>query len=348
MRETTESLLSAIERDIGGIAIIWCPDLGLRDWLITQVESLAPSAARPFRTDSVEEAIAAPDRMALLVPRDEKETVLELDGSRDRLRGVDTPRTQPVVVFLARNGDGARALAENAPSLASWVRGCDADPEELASVDVPAERHRFTERTGKTPEEWLDSWSSGTSPRTGEAYAIRDEAGASLASDLRKKLIDLAERGHCDSSIRGRFTDRRNGDLRAWYIKGEREELEHLPHIAEAWLTLLILSHSPTHHVHQFTAMLEGVATTGETWVVAVHLETDRDHGCGDRKGDGACGHAALHCHVGASLGKKPEIRVPLPDIGPIEAFDWLLSTVVPGWEPMPWADVLEALRQRG
>ena len=120
--------------------------------------------------------------------------------------------------------------------------------------------------------------------------------------------------------------------------------LTGLANMAHASLTVLGLSNSRTHHVHQFTAMLKGVTDSGSPWAVAVHLEDDRSAPDEDRKGSGACGHAALHCHVGPSLDAKPKVRVPLGGIGPVEALDWLLSTVVPGWEPAPWANVLPAL----
>ena len=60
----------------------------------------------------------------------------------------------------------------------------------------------------------------------------------------------------------------------------------------------------------------------------------------GDRQGSGACGHAAFHCHVGPTLDAEPKVRVPLPPLHPADALDWVLSQVVPGYEPAPWSDV--------
>ncbi len=56
--------------------------------------------------------------------------------------------------------------------------------------------------------------------------------------------------------------------------------------------------------------------------------------------GAGACSHAALHCHVGADLDAKPQVRVPLPAVSVVDALDWLIATVVPGWEPAPWSEL--------
>jgi hypothetical protein len=165
----TQALISAIERDIGGVAVVWCPDLGLRDWLVDEVAGLAGPTAAPFRTASVDEAINAPDRMALLIPMDEHAVVEELEGRRDQLLA-DPPRTQPVILFLLREGDGRVALA-NAPGLSSWVRGSDVDPDRIAEVDVTADRARFEAEAGRSVESWLADWRAGTIPRDGESFA---------------------------------------------------------------------------------------------------------------------------------------------------------------------------------
>jgi hypothetical protein len=159
MRDPIGTLARALQRDEGGLAIVWCPDLGLRDWLVGEVESLASTGAQPIRVSAVKDAIGAPDRMVLLVPLDEREVVLDLDASRDRL--LEPGRTHPVVLFLLRNGDGQRALAEEAPSLWSWAAGRDVDPEALAEIDPVAERMAFEAKHGATPEAWLVRWRAG-------------------------------------------------------------------------------------------------------------------------------------------------------------------------------------------
>ena len=161
--------MNALERDRGGVAIIWCPDPGLQDWLVAEVESLAVVNADPFRTSSVDEAIAAPDRMALLVPSSEREAVLDLDGSRDMLRDPQRPRTQPIVLFLLRTGEGKRVLANEAISLSSWLAGNEADPEALAQSDVAAERATFETEEGMSLEEWLARWRDGKIAKTSES-----------------------------------------------------------------------------------------------------------------------------------------------------------------------------------
>lgn len=165
----TQALISAIERDLGGVAVIWCPDLGLRDWLVDEVEGLAGPRPAPLRTASVDEAIKTPDRMALLVPNDEQAVVEELEGRRDQLLA-DPPRTQPVVLFLLRDGDGRVALAK-APSLSSWVRGSDVDPDRIAEVDVNADRARFEAEVGRSVEDWLADWRAGTIAHDGQSFA---------------------------------------------------------------------------------------------------------------------------------------------------------------------------------
>ncbi|MEO8900011.1 MAG: hypothetical protein ABI488_00445 [Polyangiaceae bacterium] len=156
-------MINAIERDKGGVAIMWCPDLGLREWLVGEVESVAGADTNPVRKENVEAALAEPTRLVLLVPRDERSVVLDLDASRDRLLEM---RTQPIVLFLVRNSDGQRALAEEAMSLASWVGGSDADPESLAEVDPKAEREAFVREIGKSPEAWLKEWRDASLPHS--------------------------------------------------------------------------------------------------------------------------------------------------------------------------------------
>jgi hypothetical protein len=111
--------------------------------------------------------------------------------------------------------------------------------------------------------------------------------------------------------------------------------------VQDARLTLLALISRRTERVHHFTAMIEGVTSKRLMWVAAVHLEDDHEPPNNDRKGEGACGHAAFHCHVGPTMDDDPKVRVPFPAVGPVAALDWLLSIVIPGWEPAPWQQVV-------
>lgn len=155
MRSPLDAIVNALDRDTGGIVIVWCPDLGLRDWLLGEVESVVDREVQLIRPDTVEAALAEPHRMALFVPRDEREAVQDLDASRDRL--LETGRTQPIVLFLLRDGDGQRAL-EGLPSLASWLEGNAADPDSLAEIDPVAERAAFLAAVGEPPEAFLVKW----------------------------------------------------------------------------------------------------------------------------------------------------------------------------------------------
>jgi hypothetical protein len=174
VREAIQSLVGAMERDRGGLAIVSCPDLRLRETLVEEVESLTPTEALAFRTSDVRTAIAAPDRRVLLIPDNEREVVLDLDGCREQ--ALDPPRSQPIILFLIRGGDGFNTLATHAPSLWSWARGNDVDPERLAEIDVDHARAEFEQRTGMTPEQWLALWRDGTTPRTDANYALTARA----------------------------------------------------------------------------------------------------------------------------------------------------------------------------
>jgi hypothetical protein len=104
-----------------------------------------------------------------LIPDDERAVVEELDGRRDQLLA-DPSRTQPVIVFLQRDGDGRVALAK-APGLSGWVRGGDVDPERIAEVDVTVDRARFEAEVGRGVEDWLAAWRADMIPRDGESFA---------------------------------------------------------------------------------------------------------------------------------------------------------------------------------
>lgn len=158
-----------------------------------------------------------------------------------------------------------------------------------------------------------------------EQHCSMRTASAELITAIRHRLLALAERGHCARTIQGRFTRRDRGGLREWFIqqvdpRDEREPLVGLPSLQDARLTVLALLSRRADHVHQFTVMLEGTMLAGLPWAAAIHLEDDREPDTQDRKGSGACGHAAFHCHVGPTLDHEPKVRVPFPAVGPADA----------------------------
>ncbi|MBM3268587.1 MAG: hypothetical protein FJZ01_13135 [Candidatus Sericytochromatia bacterium] len=181
-----------------------------------------------------------------------------------------------------------------------------------------------------------------------QRHAAMREGGATLPADIRARLVRLSEMGHCDASIQGRFSSRTVGRLREWHVRPRfgtagPERLKGVAHLESAHLSIQVLSDSRTSRIHQFTAEVQGQASGGQGWLVAVHLDDDRDPDVQDR-GLGACSHPSFHCHVGTSLEAVPKVRVPLPDVGPVGALDWLLSLVIPDWEPAPWPAVRKAL----
>jgi hypothetical protein len=171
---------------------------------------------------------------------------------------------------------------------------------------------------------------------------MRSGAVNEIGTHLRKLLIELADRGCCDDTIAHRFKYRRalRPELTEWYIDraAEGEPVTGLQALTDATLVVLMLGDRTS--VHQFTAHLRGTTQAGASWLVAAHLDATGD----DHMGSGACGHASFHSHVGPDYGVVPEVRVPLPAVGPVAALDWIFSIVVPGWEPAPWPDVVADL----
>lgn len=176
----------------------------------------------------------------------------------------------------------------------------------------------------------------------------------SWTPEVRKKLVALANAGHCDTSIQGRFSYQNRGHLTEWSIRKNgaqaAEPLRGLADLATAEISVLGLVNK-RGHLHAFTVSVEGKRANGSTWALAVHLPDDREteqNPSGDRQGLGACSHAALHCHVGPDLVTGPAVRVPLPALSPVEVLEWVLSQLVPTpqFEPAPWARVQATLEK--
>jgi hypothetical protein len=184
--------------------------------------------------------------------------------------------------------------------------------------------------------------------------AVRACVGRAWTSEVRKRLISLATAGHCDGTIRGRFSNQTREGLDEWSIRRDgrqaSEPLHKLPGLRSADLTVLGLI-GRADHLHTFTVMVAAMRNDGSRWSLAVHLPDDRVTVAtpgGDRQGHGACGHAAVHCHVGPDLDTVPKVRVPLPVLGPVDILDWVMSQLLPtaDFEPAPWAEVQAALKK--
>jgi len=149
-------------------------------------------------------------------------------------------------------------------------------------------------------------------------------------------------------------------DVQAFQLgddKGEPIQLKKLSkaeqervHLSEARLSILLLWNRARAHLHALTVMVQSKRKVGSDWTVAVHLPDDREgeNPRMDRDGCGACSHAALHCHVGPTVGTHPKVRVPMPPLAPFEVVEWVMSQVVPSdaFEPAPWDRVMAALKQ--
>lgn len=193
---------------------------------------------------------------------------------------------------------------------------------------------------------WVDLYRDQTAART--------LASGAWSGELRKRLVALSKAGFCDRSVEGRFTYEHDGNLLKWSIRDDGKAapvaLRQLADLDSAELSVIALA-DRGNHLHQFTVMVEGKRADGTAWVLAVHFEDDRitdKNKDADRKGTGAGGHAAFHCHVGPGLDVGPKVRVPLPPLGPVEALEWVLTQLVPTaqFEPAPWPEVLTALKK--
>lgn len=188
------------------------------------------------------------------------------------------------------------------------------------------------------------------------AHEAMRQRPVDITGEIRRRLIELSDAGHCSASIRGRLTYQNSSDkrLRRLHIRPEAGATEGepltLPGMESAHLQVQAVLDTRDHAVHAFSAHLWGRTRAGLGWALAVHLDDDLAPATQDlqsgQKGGGACGHAVFHCHVGPDLDAEPKVRVPLPAVGPEHVLDWLLATVVPGFEPMPWPKVNEMIEK--
>jgi hypothetical protein len=192
-----------------------------------------------------------------------------------------------------------------------------------------------------------------------EHSALRD-AGREVVTEIRRELARISE-AHPDlfnPYVPTRLVSRTNGEITEVNLNGDEGEyilLEALPAgdrsrlgLKEAHLKVRLLLRNKVRLL-ALVLMVEATTEENAPWTVAVHLpdEGGRD---GGRQGLGACSHAALHCHIGPTLDAFPEVRVPLPPLGPGDLVSWVLSQIIPteACEPAPWARVLEALNPSG
>lgn len=175
MADPAAEVWNALNSGATPIVVVYYPDLGARRAAVEEVASIASPRWPLHETSSVPDALEHPDSLVFLIPGDERAAVEDLDGLRDAFG----TRRLPVVLFLMRNGDGARLLPETL-GLVGWVRGNDVDPDRAAQIDEKAERREFERLTGETVESWLARYRAGDVPA--------DAAG--LARTYRALLLE--------------------------------------------------------------------------------------------------------------------------------------------------------------
>ena len=179
--------------------------------------------------------------------------------------------------------------------------------------------------------------------RLRDNYALLDGDKKKLRDSINRVLSDVVKQ--CpkvlDKGITSRFTYGSAGKCVEYRLAGhdgQKGEKISIPDLVDARLSIMALEErSNPPRLRSFTVMVEGKTKENREWWVAVHLPK------GDEDGSGACGHPLLHCHVGIK-DQKPELRVPLPPLPPAEILRWVLSQVIPGYEPAPWPRVKDLL----
>lgn len=169
MTNPTASLASALDRDTAAFVVVYYAEDEARERIMAEVDSLVSPSTPRLVTDDIDAALTHPDTLVFLLPNDEQDAVLTLDGMREHF--TQPPRRQPVVLFLLRDGSGPRALP-HAAGFASWIRGQELDPDREAEIEPEVERAAFMKRTGKLPEAWLADWRAAGEPLNAETIAL--------------------------------------------------------------------------------------------------------------------------------------------------------------------------------
>ena len=196
---------------------------------------------------------------------------------------------------------------------------------------------------------WSDLYKSHQSLRANGKQAIHDIRKAlnwyngltpMLFNDRMIAARFQPVRNH-QSGLLGYSLSGADGEYLAVWNLPEAQQKEAPLH--EARLLVQLLLSGDSTHIHMLTVAVAGRRKgKKENWTLAVHLPDDRGEN-GDRQGHGACGHAALHCHVGPDAYASPKVRSPMPPVGAGALVQWAISQVVPTktFEPALWEDIV-------
>ncbi len=167
MHDALYEIANALEREPGGIVVIYYRDRDALEWVLSDVRAV--SGQPGVLVSTVDEAIAHHDALVFLDGPNGAGLVRELAEKRDRV--LEPPRQFPLVLFLLRGGSGTEELKFQ-PALASAVRGSDIDPDEASTIDVASGRSQFEAQTGVTPEAWLAEHQDETARTNAETLAL--------------------------------------------------------------------------------------------------------------------------------------------------------------------------------
>jgi len=200
--------------------------------------------------------------------------------------------------------------------------------------------------------EWVELYKQHSSLRAGGRDAVHE---------IRQVLKRYGESRDSifEPDIAQRLQQRNNRSVQEYCFADEGEALatwnhpdwdshgHRRIHLADTRLHIYVVVNKQDHIQAVNLWITSKKRESAEPLAIAVHLPDDHDTSAtdADRQGAGACGHAALHCHIGPTLDAPPKIRVPLPALRPARALEWMLSQVVPAYEAAPWSDVRAALK---
>lgn len=175
--------IDASERDVNQLMWVGLQDDPLlvvlygyeqqRQDLLEQVPLLLPPGTPIRVVHDPDEMFSDGSTVLLLTPFDELEALRVIEGRREGL----LDRQRPAVLFLLRGGSAMKHLSSvESAGLLSWLRGRIIDVDRVDQIDAPRARARFTQLTGRVPEDWLKDWYHGALDDTEQNQALFHQA----------------------------------------------------------------------------------------------------------------------------------------------------------------------------
>lgn len=183
----------------------------------------------------------------------------------------------------------------------------------------------------------MSRWAELSDEITRGREAVRRSDVGSYATQIRARLMKLAQLGRCDGTVQAWLHDDRALGEVSFTKNANGHDGRHPALIVRdasgspaGVLSVQVIYDRRSAYLVKYTIALRLPAEGPSDWFARVDLD--------EPKGVGLCSHSLLHCHIGVNPESpaSPNARVPLPWLAPWEALEWVLATWDPSLEPTP------------